>query len=125
MSALVQPSLLDESDGQRQPKLPPVPDMVNLAAIRGWRAGVSAATIIRRKVFKKFILALANRMRFHKFSRVDEAVFYEADLRVRRAVLEMPDDAALATLRDAANDSALRACHAVIQRAPSMGKTLR
>ena len=125
MTAWLQPSLLDENDGKRGQRLPPAPDMVSLVAVRDWRAGKAAATIIRRKVFKRFILALANKMRFHKFSRVDEAVFYEADLRVRRAVLEMPEDATLAALRDAANGAALRACHAVIQRAPSMGKTLR
>ncbi len=125
MPALIQPSLLDENEGKRGKRLPHAPDMVGLAAIRDWRAGKASAPIIRRKVFKRFILALANKMRFHKFSRVDEVVLYEADLRVRRAVLEMPDDATLAALRDAANGAALRACHAVIQRAPSMGKTLR
>jgi hypothetical protein len=129
MSVWVQPSLLDETDnpgGPRRPKLPPVPDMVNLTAIRDWRAGKPAAPpILRRKIFKRFILTLANRLRFHKFSRVDEAVFYEADIRVRRAVMEMPEGAPLSALRDAANGAALRACHAVIHRAPSMGKTLR
>ena len=118
-----------QKEGPDWPALPAAPDtLINMASVKKWAAmGLEGKppVFIKPAVARKFILALANKLRYHKFSRVDAGVLYELNASLELALDEIIPRNHWPEVKRLALRVVRQRCHRIIQRNPSMGRTLR
>jgi hypothetical protein len=101
--------------------------LVNKAAILRFHKTQcgSVARLVKRACAKDYILAVAKHTRYHPFSRVSADALTEVGAATRIYLSSCAKNLSDALLVEGANRAARHHCHKIVQRNPSIGRTLK